>query len=158
MKLLLSIIAGLVITGLFFAAFSLFIPRAELASSSIFTVKIDDELRFEKYEYTWNESESSLTSTKFFKDEAVLDITSDLSSEENSLIKSAYYEIDFLQIVSEAPLSTDGSWWYVTNNGTLMNIRNPYYAPSKRNLVNLGKLVKLMESFSKIKMYGKTNT
>ena len=158
MRVMLSIIAGSLLVALFFIGFSYLIPSSGSNQPNVFSVKIDEELNYNKYEYTWNEQESNIVGTKIFKGTAVLDVTTDLNAQEAAIIKAAYYDINFIEIDPTAPLSTDGSWWYITNHGHSIKIRNPEYNANKRNLRKLSKLVRFIESFSELKKYGKTNT
>ncbi|MCP4322054.1 MAG: hypothetical protein GY787_09430 [Alteromonadales bacterium] len=158
MRVVLSIIIGALIVALFFVGFSYLIPSEDNVQKNIFSVQIDEELNYNKYEYIWNEQKSSIVGIQLFKGKPVLDVTTELSAQEDALIKSAYYDIDFTQIIPEAPLSTDGSWWYITNHGHSLKIRNPDSKAAERHLLKVSKLVRYIESFSELKKYGKTNT
>ena len=157
MRALLPIIAGSLLVALFFVGFSYLIPSSDSNPSNVFSIKIDEDLSYYKYEYTWNKQESNIAGTKTFKGKVVLEVTTDLSAQEAAILKAAYYDINFIEINSKAPLSTDGSWWYITNHWHSIKIRNPEYNANERNLHKPSKLVKFIESFREFKKYGKTN-
>ena len=158
MRVVLSIIIGALLVVVFFIGFSYLIPSENANQKNVFSVKIDEELNYNKYEYIWSEQDSNIIGIKIFKGKAVLDVTTALSSEENAILKSAYYDINFQNINHKAPLSTDGSWWHITNQGHSIKVRNPDTKIGERNLRKVSKLVRFIESFSELKKYGKTNT
>ena len=158
MRVVFSIIIGALLVAIFYIGFSYLIPSEKTNQENVFSVKIDEELNYNKYEYTWNEQESNIVGTKTFKGKAVLDVTTDLNAQEAAILKAAYYDINFIEINPKAPLSTDGAWWYITNHGHSIKIRNPDYNANERNLHKLSKLIRFIESFSELKKYGKTNT
>ncbi|MGJ8692756.1 MAG: hypothetical protein ACSHW0_09770 [Thalassotalea sp.] len=158
MRILFSILGGALLVLMFFVLLSLIIPSSENAQGNVFTFKEDVELAYDKYEFTWDESKSTVTVIKTWKGKPSLDITVELTAQQDALLKSAYSKIDFTLIDPNSPTSTDGSWWYINNHGNSFKIRNPDYNVKQRNLESLYKLVKYIEKFSTIKKYGEINT
>jgi len=158
MRVLASICGAAILVGLFFIVFSQIIPSTESKVPNIFFVEIDVELAFDKYEFTWDEAKSTIAVTKYWKGKPVLTVTNELSVQQDALLKYFYSKLDYTVIQPNAPTSTDGSWWHITNHGHSFSIRNPDYNIEQRNLYHLNKLVKNIKKFSNIKKYGVANT
>lgn len=158
MRVLVSAFGAAIVVALIFVVFSQIIPNNENKQSNIFTVKVNVELAYDKYEFIWNEKESTIVVIKTWKGKPSLDITTELTAQEDAILKSIYSKLDLTVIDPNSPLSTDGSWWHITNHGHSFSIRNPDYNIKQRNLYQLHKLVKNIEKFSTIKKYGETNT
>jgi len=153
MKVFLSIIIAIFVVVLFFIGFSYLVPNSIGKVENVFYVKIDEALNYNKYQYTWNEQESKLLAVKTYKGKEVLKIVTSLSHEENSFLKSAYYEVNFLNVIQEDKISTDGSWWYIENHGNTMKIRNPDNNVEGRNLQELSKLIRFIERISELSAF-----